>query len=132
MDYIIGFFILASILILVLIVWIIVLIENARSEHRFRLQWIAEQSVDQMIEIYNTEEPRWSDAQHASLDIMRMMSDGVEVGWINAELVGNNLTIVILLAPKPQQELVDRAYLIRQTLTKRGVKTRVLCGGSHV
>lgn len=120
------FWLIAFLVVTLIGISIISLIRQSVIQHRFRMEWVADQSVDRMIETYNTKPLHWVDDSHASIEVRRIYHNGICVGWVNIEVNNDDLLAVIILEPKPDNELVDSAYLIGKKFRERGIRAKVL------
>lgn len=120
------FWLIAFLVMTLIGIGIISLIRQKVVEHRFKMEWLADQSVDRMIEVYNTKPLHWVDDSHASIEVRRMYRNGICVGWVNIEVSNNDLLAVIILEPKPDNELIDNAYLIKKKFGEHGIQAKVL------
>ncbi len=120
------FWLIAFLVVTLIGIGIISLIRQKVVEHRFKMEWLADQSVDRMIEVYNTKPLHWVDDSHASIEVRRMYRNGICAGWVNFEVSNNDLLAVIILEPKPNNELIDNAYLIKKKFGEHGIQAKVL------
>ena len=120
------FWLMAFLVMTLIGIGVISTIRQTAVEHRFKKEWLADKSVDRMIDVYNTKSLHWVDERHAHIEVERMSRNGVFVGWVSIEASDNKLLAVIILEPKPDSELVDNAYLIRDSFRKKGISAKVL------
>ena len=120
------FWLIAFLVVTLIGISIISLIRQSMIQHRFRMEWVADQSVDRMIETYNSMPLQWADESHASIEVRRIYHNGICVGWVSIEVSNDDLLAVIILEPKPDKELIDNAYLIKRKFREHGIPAKVL------
>lgn len=120
------FWLIAFLVMTLIGIGVISVVRQTVAEHRFKMEWVADQSVDRMIETYNSMPLHWADDSHASIEVRRIYHNGICVGWVSIEVSNDDLLAVIILEPKPDKELVDNAYLIKKKFREHGIRAKVL------